>query len=89
MQFENENLSTPTIEPTIMEAIKRDQLEDPMCEDLRYEILKDKRHNFYIYLKTGYEVIKEDGSTYLLIKRLRVKFCISLTILHILRTLEP
>ena len=41
-------LSTVTIQPIIMEAIKGGPLVDPLMEKLKQEALKNKQLNFFI-----------------------------------------
>ena len=41
-------LSTLTIQPMIMEAIKRGQLVDPQLEKFKHEVLEKKQSNFFI-----------------------------------------
>ena len=41
-------LSTLTIQPTIMEAIKGGLLVNPHMEEIKYEMLEDKQRNFFI-----------------------------------------
>ena len=36
------------IRPTIIEAIKGGQLHDPLMEEIKYEVFKDKRPKFFI-----------------------------------------
>ena len=41
-------LSTLTIQPIIMEAIKGGQLVDPHMEKIKHEVLENKQPNFFI-----------------------------------------
>ena len=40
--------SALSMPPTIMEAIRGSQLVDPLIEELKYEVIKDKRPKFLI-----------------------------------------
>ena len=48
MEFVMGQLSTLSLQPTIMEEIRGEQLCDPLIEQLKYEVRKDKRPNFQI-----------------------------------------
>ena len=72
-------LSALTIQPTIMEAIKGDQMSDPQIEGFKQAVL-ERSHQIFSSRRMECWVIKEGGFVCRIMRRSRNRSCMKLTI---------